>query len=961
MLRNFFHLLLLATPLSAEIQFTRDVQPILNKNCIACHGGVKEAGGVSFIFRDQVLGEGESGKIVVVPGKPEESEMIARIITNDLDDLMPKPEHGPRLSEEDVETLRQWIKEGADWGEHWSFAAPNKHEVPSVKNTDWPANDIDPFILARLESENLKPSPVAKPAEWLRRASLDLIGLPPTIAELDAFEAAAKQDYTAAVAAETERLLASPHFGERWASVWMDLARYADSEGLGNDSNRDVWKYRDWIIKSFNEDLPYSQFIIDQLAGDLVPESTLDQKLATVFHRLTQANSEGGTDDEEFRVLAAMDRNVTTWEVFQGLSMNCVQCHSHPYDPIKHEEYYTSLAFFNNARDADAAGNAPMLPIPLERENYAKANELIESIEALEQSIFDDWMQLDGKTIWKPVTELTASSPTAEMSVVEKDGYAEFRATDNAKSGSVYTLDATPSAEFESLSAFRLTYLPKDEKKALTDAEWGASLNHITAQKIAADGAVSPIKLVDVIADEAHPMINPLGSLKKGGAGWGTHYKFFRPRHATFILEEAVTLQPGDKVRLTLKNGGTYMASFPMVAKRGRLAFASNPFWISLRSEPEMLKNRQELQRSQAELKKIPSVRTPIISDRDPEHARLTTFFNRGNWLDKGDVIQMPDTPQVFPQMKAKDGKPDRLDFAKWLASPENPLTARVAVNRFWLELFGVGIVPTPEDFGSFGEKPTHPELLDTLSVQFSTDMNWSIKSLLRKIVTSATYRQSNAVSSELHERDADNRLLARGPRQRLTGEMARDLALRAAGLLHQEVYGKPVYPPLPPGVWKPFVDGGRWKTPEPGNPQRYRRAVYTYWKRSIPYPTFSTFDAPTREMCSKRRMPSNTPIQALAVMNDPAFHECAQELGRRMMKSSEGTIEEKISFGYRATTSLRLTPDRLAELKSLYDELLETYQNDPSLTREIAETPEGAALSVVASVLLNLDESITR
>ena len=360
------HFLLLATPLSAAVDFSRDVQPILNKNCIACHGGVKEAGDVSFIFRDQVLGEGESGKTVVVPGKPEASEMIARITTDDEDDLMPKPEHGPRLSDADVETLRQWISEGAEWGEHWSFGAPERHAPPLVKDTSWPANEIDNFILAKLESLNLSPSPAAKPAEWLRRASLDLIGLPPTIAELDAFEAAAAKDFPAAIGKEADRLLASPHFGERWASVWMDLARYADSEGLGNDSNRDVWKYRDWLIKVLNEDLPYDQFVIDQLAGDLIPGSTLEQKLATTFHRLTQANSEGGTDDEEFRLLAAMDRNVTTWEVFQGLSMGCVQCHSHPYDPIKNEEYYTSLSFFNNARDADAAGNAPVLPIPLD-------------------------------------------------------------------------------------------------------------------------------------------------------------------------------------------------------------------------------------------------------------------------------------------------------------------------------------------------------------------------------------------------------------------------------------------------------------------------------------------------------------------------------------------------------------------------------------------------------------------
>lgn len=955
-----FHFLLLASPLSAAVDFTRDVQPILNKNCIACHGGVKEAGEVSFIFRDQVLGKGESGKTVVVPGKIEESEMIARIITNDPDELMPQPDHGPRLSEADVETLRKWISEGAVWGEHWSFASPLRHDALAVKDSAWPANNIDNFILAKLESKNLKPSAPAKPAEWLRRASLDLIGLPPTIAELDAFEAAAAKDFPTAIAAETERLLASPMFGERWASVWMDLARYADSEGLGMDATRNVWKYRDWLIKAFNDDLPYDQFITDQLAGDLIPKSTLDQKLATTFHRLTQSNAEGGTDDEEFRLQAAMDRNVTTWEVFQGLSMGCVQCHSHPYDPIKHEEYYTSLSFFNNAADADDVINSPVLPIPLDQAQYPQANALIEKIRQLEQSIHGKWLALDKSSTWLPVNKLTASSPTAELSVVEKDGFAEFHATDNAKSGSVYTLVATPPEAIRSISSIRLTYLPKDEKKALTDAEWGASLNHITVDKISADGKAEPLKLIDVIPDEAHPIHDPLESLKKGGDGWGTHYKFFRPRHATFVLDQSATIAPGDTLRLALVNGGSYLASFPMVAKRGRIALSSDPAWINLQTDPAIASARRELRESSAELAKIPHVEIPVITELPPGHSRVTTFFNRGNWLDKGHVIESSDTPHVFPRLKAESGKPTRLDLAKWIASPGNPLTARVAVNRFWLELFGVGIVPTPEDFGSAGEKPTHPELLDTLAVEFATDMKWSMKTLLRKYITSSAYRQANIVTPELRELDADNRLVARGPRQRLTGEMARDAALTSSGLLHSQLHGAPAFPPIPPGVWKPFV-ASKWDTPKPGDPQRYRRAVYTFWKRSIPYPTFATFDAPTREMCSKRRMPSNTPIQALAVLNDPAFHECAQALARRMKFDTDGSLEKKLSLGYRAATSRSITPDRLQELTKLYNTLEQDYKTQPKLLEGLAGTPDGAALTVVASVLLNLDEAVNR
>lgn len=806
MLKLLQYIPLLVTPLAAAVDFNRDVRPILNKNCVACHGGVKEAGEVSFIFREQVLGKGESGKTVVVPGDPDASEMIARIISDDPDDLMPQPDHGPRLSDEDVETLRQWIKEGAKWGEHWSFSAPEMHAPPTVKNTAWPANEIDRFILAKLEAKNLAPSPAAKPAEWLRRASLDLIGLPPTLAELDAFEVSAAKDFPAAIATETDRLLASPHFGERWASVWMDLARYADSEGLGNDANRDVWKYRDWIIDAFNKDLPYSQFVIDQLAGDLIPGSTLDQKLATTFHRLSQCNSEGGTDDEEFRLLAAMDRNVTTWEVFQGLSMSCVQCHSHPYDPIKHEEYYTSLSFFNNARDADEPGNSPVLPIPLNHADYPKANTLIDRIADLEKSIHGKWAALDAKTSWLPVSQLTAASPTAEMSIVDRDGHAEFRATDNAKSGSVYTLTATPPTSPAPLTAFRLTYLPKNEKKALTDAEWGASLTHIKAERIAPDGKVEPLKLIDVITDEAHPLRDPLGSLRGGGDNcWGTHYKFFRPRHATFVFEKAVALASGETIRLTLKNGGTYMASFPMVAKRGRIAFSADPKWIAMQTDPEIASARRELSESKSALAKIPNIRIPVITENAPEQSRVTTFFNRGNWLDKGHVIPASDTPHVFPRLKAEGEKATRLDLAKWIASPENPLTARVAVNRFWLELFGISIVPTPEDFGSAGEAPTHPELLDTLAVEFASDMDWSVKN------------------------------------------------------------------------------------------------------------------------------------------------------------EFPGSVGDKISLGYRASTSRTITPERLTTLTDLFKDLEQTYKADPKKKQTMAGTPDGAAYTVVASVLLNLDEAVSR
>ena len=939
----------------AKIDFAHDVRPILNAHCTACHGGVKEAGGVSFIYREQALGKGESGKPIIVPGDPDASEMMARILSSDPDDVMPKPEHGAPLAKAEVDTLRQWIVEGAEWGEHWSFVAPVRTDPPVVKEAAWPRNDIDRFLLAKLEAEGLKPSKEAGKSALLRRVSLDLTGLPPSVAELDAFEA---DDSPDAYEKQVDRLLASPRFGERWTSVWMDLARYADSEGLGVDRRRDVWKYRDWLIDSFNGDLPYDRFTIDQLAGDLVPEATLDQKIATTFHRLTQVNDEGGTDDEEFRVAAVIDRVATTWEVWQGLTFGCVQCHSHPYDPIKHEEFYSFMAFFNQSADADLTEDLPKLAVPLDKGRYAEANELQDRIGAAEAGLFGIRRRVDTATTWHPASSISATAKGAKLRVVEQDGIEEYRSDTNAAAGATYQL-IFPSP-VETLTALRVEFLPLDEKAAADTPEWGAILQNISLEVLAADGQPTPVPLAEVIADEAHPLFDPNGSLRNHSRGWGTYSKTFGARHATVVLAEPLVLSPEAKLRVTLKNGPSIIASFPMVSKRGRIALTDQADWIAHRDAPEVTALKKQISDSREALKSIPRTSVPVMRERDPAFARKTRVFNRGNWLDKGELIEEPGTPGVFPSLKPGAGPPTRLDLARWIASAGNPLTARVAVNRFWLELFGTGIVPTPEDFGSAGEKPTHPELLDTLAVRFSTDMKWSVKTLLRELVTSAAYRQDATVTPELAERDADNRLLARGPRQRITAEMARDNALAVGGLLTDAIGGPPVHPPIPPGVWTPF-SADAWNTPEAGEPDRYRRAVYTYWKRSIPYPSFVTFDAPTREICSKRRLVSNTPLQALAVLNDPAFHECAQGLARRMKYDTDGDLDARLSFGYRAATSRQVTPDRLDELRALFKDLEARYAAEPEIMNGMAGTPDGAAFTVVASVLLNLDETLTR
>lgn len=945
----------LALPAAAKVDFARDVRPILNAHCTACHGGVKEAGDVSFIYREQALGTGKSGKRIIIPGDPVSSELMVRVLSSDPDEVMPKPEHGPRLSSEDIDTLSAWISEGAEWGEHWSFVPPQRIEPPTVKRVDWPKNEIDYYILGKLEAEGLQPSEPAGKAALLRRASLDLTGLPPSIEELDAFIA---NDAPDAYEEEIDRLLASPHFGERWASVWMDLARYADSEGLGVDRRRQVWKYRDWLIDAFNQDLPFDQFTIDQLAGDLIRGGTLEQKIATTFHRLTQVNDEGGTDDEEFRVSAVIDRVSTTWEVWQGLTFGCVQCHSHPYDPIKHEEFYSFMEFFNQSVDADLSEDLPKLMVPIDKAHYEEANLLQDDITQANRELHALRLEIDESCNWIAAASIEASASKAKLTIVKKDGIEEYHADANAASGASYEL--TFPAPVNLLTALQVEFLPLDEETAEHTPEWGAILQKISLELILEDGTQSDVELAEVIPDEANPLFDPNGSLTGKGRGWGTYSKTFGPRHATIVLKEALTIPKGAQLKVGMMNGPTIIASFPMVSKRGRILLSDDARWIEQRHSPAVQVLKSRVRKSRGALRNFPLTRLPVMQDRDPKFARSTRVFVRGNWLDKGEAIEHADTPEIFPGLESQSEKPNRLDLARWLASSDNPLTSRVAVNRFWLELFGVGIVPTPEDFGSAGASPTHPELLDALAIQFSGEMNWSMKSLLRELTTSAVYRQDAVISPAAAKRDPENRLLARGPRLRLTAEMARDAALVSGGLLSRDIGGPPSYPPIPEGVWAPF---GRddWITPEEGDPQRYRRAVYTYWKRSIPYPAFVTFDAPTREICSKRRLVSNTPLQALAVLNDPAFHECAKGLARRMKYDTEGDLGDKLALGYRVATSREITMDRLRELKAAFKVSEARYAADSHSMRQVAATPDGAAFTAIASILLNLDEAITR
>ncbi|MDB4143361.1 PSD1 and planctomycete cytochrome C domain-containing protein [Akkermansiaceae bacterium] len=956
-------LLLLATAsfLKAdEIDFARDIRPILNANCTSCHGGVKMSGDVSFIYRDLVIAKGKSGKTTVVPGDPDASEMMVRITTDDPDDLMPQPDHGPRLSDQDVDLIRQWIKEGATWSNHWSFESPTRHKTPTVQLKDWSKGDIDRFVLAKLEEVDLSPNQPASSARLLRRVHIDLTGYPPTIVQLDAFEKAYASNADQAVSEVIDSLLKENSFGEKWATQWLDLARYADSEGLGADRAWTTWPYRDWVIRALNEDLPYDQFLKKQLAGDLFPDPKFDDLIATNFHRLTQQNQEGGTDNEEFRMMAVMDRVNTTWTGLQGITFECVQCHDHPYDPITHEEYYQFLAFFNSSRDLDLANHFPTLRVPRETKHYAKALELKKKADGLRASIFAQSEDQISKASWQKIDQMKVTSQRMTSTTKIVDGFLEFHATGTLPRGTSFTLEIPKPSGLERLTALRIHTLPIDIKKAKHSGFLGAVLSRITlSATIPGEEKPRDIPLQRIVSDDAVNFYNPDDSLKKGGSGWGATTHQYHPRSCVVVLKDALTLPDGAQLKLILKHDANAPTG-PLATKRGRLELSDSPELLIWASAPETQKAYLDLSLTDSAYNRLGAIALPTMESLPPKLSRSTHLFERGNWLEKDKKPLKSGTPASLPPLKSKGEEASRLDLANWIASPQNPFTSRVLVSRIWEQLFGRGLVETMEDFGSSGLAPSHPMLLDDLAVRFQTEMDYSVKTLIREIMNSATYRQSSERSSLSAEKDPRNRLISRGPRNRLPAELVRDSQLSASGLLNPALYGSPVRPPIPAGVWKPFSDGP-WNASKEGDPNRYRRSLYTYKKRSIPHPSMDAFDAPTREVCSPRRLTSNTPLGALVTLNDEAFAEMSQGLARRMKYDTEGDTRTKLIAGFRMATSLKPSEKQLEIITDLFDRIAADYTANPKDYAGLAGTPDGAAFTIVASTLLNMDDALTK
>jgi hypothetical protein len=996
------------SPPTPTVEFNRDIRPILTRSCSACHGGVRKQGGISFVFRDEAMAEGASGRRAIVPGKPGASELIARLESDDPEFRM--PHHAPPLADHEIELFRSWIAQGANWQEHWAFVPPKPQAPPAVKLESWVRSPVDRFILAKLENEGLAPAREARKAELLRRVSFDLTGLPPSPAELQAF---LDDDAPDAYDRQVDRLLASNHFGERWATMWLDLARYADSRGFEKDKNRPgVWVYRDWVVNAFNRNLPYDRFVTSQLAGDLLPDASLEDRIATAFNRLTPANDEGGTDDEEYRTVAVMDRAATAWTALNGFTMNCVQCHSHPYDPVRHEDYYRFLAFFNTTRDADLPNDAPSMPVPKDPRDYAAADVVWRELRAARTRLIEasrnrveaapakwaaapmvaarsDAVAALGREIEfaKGNRELLAEL-NAALAKVKADPDAvepKFRLRDGeaitvgmGRSVTVYEYDIAPPPG--PLTALRVEFMPLDAAAARSTPEDGFIVNRIALSRIGADGRSTPIivnawlpdsqksldyRLLELIKEGPRADIRGITRLYRvpitgadGGKrllsidGVEANSKITATRWTVAVPAAPVNLAHGERLRLRIEQLTPQERN--LTVRRVRVATSGAASWAQAPAALESAAS--DIVTNYNKLTRIDNVPLPVMEEQSAPQRRETRLFERGNMMTKTGSALAPGMPAAFPQIE-QGAAGDRLAMARAFFESDQPLTARVAVNRFWEQLFGLGLVETLEDFGSAGLPPSHPQLLDWLARRYQHDLKWDTKALLRELVLSATYRQDARTTPALLEKDPRNRLLARGPRQRLTAEMVRDQALAASGLLTPTIGGPPVMPPQPDGVWKVVYSNETWT--DATGPDRYRRALYTFIKRSAVYPSLITFDAPAHEVSVARRIPTNTPLQALVTLNDPVYTEAARALARRVVaapasqlpragEAGRDELSSRLNYAARLVLSRDLTAEELVDVRA--------YHDSERRTRSASQ-----AMGAVASLLLNLDGAMNR
>lgn len=890
-----------------EVDFSNDVKPILNKHCISCHGGVKKNGDLSFLFEEEAFANAKSGEPAIIRGDAEHSNLIKRLLEDDPELRMPY--NAAKLDDEEIDILRKWIDQGAKWGKHWAYELPETVEVPKSFSfaslfgfkPDGISNNIDYFIQDKFDEKGLSFAEEADKETLLRRVYLDLTGVPPSLAEVNSFINDKSED---AYEKRVDSLLASEQYGEKWASWWLDMARYADTKGYEKDVSRQIWEYRDWVIKAFNKDMPYDQFTIEQLAGDLLPEPTKDQLIATAFHRNTMNNDEGGTDSEEFRVAAVLDRVNTTYQVWLSTTFECVQCHSHTYDPFKFEEYYKSVAFFNNTRDEDTEGDHPRLRF------YGEADQLrVDSIKT--------WLSKYGNEKLLHSTDLFLKS-------LEPKIHAHY--SDRLVNAALYD---TKWLGVRNGGNARLRDIQLDGKKLIYLNYWtGNTGGKLEIHKDTIGGGI--IAEIDLPNTNGRQVIQaPIAEV----AG----------RHDLYLVFKNPNL--GKDQPVCMIEWFAFREPFP------------NP------DAP----NSEHIQKSILQLVNTNPSSVPIMIENPKEMKRTTHVFERGNRLALGDVVEpkVPETLNPFP----KNAPNNRLGFAQWLVAKDNPLTARTVVNRVWAQVFGRGLVEPLGDMGTQSIPPIHRELLDYLALDLMHEKNWSIKSMIKDMVLSSTYKQSSSLNSKDAQKDPENYYLARGPRFRLSAEQIRDQALTVSGLLSNKMFGPSVMPYQPDGVWMTVYSGEAWKKSE--GEDQFRRGIYTFLKRTSPYPSFISFDASSREVCLVDRIRTNTPLQALTTLNDPVYIEAAKSLASIMKKEGKGDLKNSIAAGYQHTMFRKLSEDKLIALEKLYAQALENFEKRPGEAEKFMgenhkaanrnELLTDAAFTLVANALLNLDEFLTK
>ena len=1006
---------------AAEIDYQRDIRPILSDHCFACHGydAKKREAELRLDTPEGATAALDSGDgHAIVPGKSAQSMLVRRITSTDKDERMPPAKSGKTLTAAQIKLLTQWIDQGGRYANHWAFETPKRPELPSVKQTAWPRNAIDRFILRRLEQEKLGPTAEADRRTLIRRVAMDVTGMPPTLAEIKAFVDDSSPD---AYEKMIDRYLASPRYGEHLARYWLDAARYADTNGYQYDTERTMWVWRDWVIDAYNRNMPFDQFTIHQLAGDLLASATPQQRLATGFNRNHGITIEGGVIDEEYRTEYVIDRIVTTSTVWLGLTMGCARCHDHKFDPITNKEFYQFFAFFNQVPERGNSGFTPNAKIasPLAS---SQSRQLDEQIAALQKTLAvkRSNAEIDRAMVaWEKQhvggepAGWSVLAPTAYRSI----GGSTLKLLDDhsvlagGKNPGADVYEIRVRTDQMGLTAVRLeallhASLPGGGPGRFSNANFVMSEFELTAASIADPKQTKKIKFRVAKADyeqSGYPISSAIDGASKNAGGWaidGPTRK--KPATAMFVATEPFGFAGGTtlkfhvrqesrvsshnigRVRLAVTSDATPVLGSGGLPANIRAVLAVTKAKRSLQQQKTLREYfiahhppadqqvaRDRIAQLQAAKKSLAGGFPPTMVMQDMPKRRVTNVLLRGEYDKKGEVVTAG-VPAFLPPLPK--GEPaNRLGLARWLVDPKHPLTARVAVNRHWQRIFGTGIVKTSEDFGNQSQWPSHPELLDWLATEF-VRTGWDVKALQKLLLTSAAYRQQAKVSAELYQRDPENRLLSRGPNLRLEAEELRDSVLSISGLLVERLGGPSVYPYQPEGLWMELNNrpGYSKKYPRGKGDQLYRRSMYTFWKRTVPSPQLQTFDAPEREFCTLRRSRTNTPLQALLMLNGPQFVEAARHLGHRMMTEGGKMPEQRVGYGLELATARRATAEETVILVRYYQSELAKFQKDPAAAKKLLsvgespydtsfDVPQQAAWASVGRLILNLHETITK